>query len=135
MSATSSPWTDTTLPSGNPLTSQVTCDVCVIGAGIAGLTAAYLLANTDRSVVLLEANDTPASGETMFTTAHLAWVLDDPFAPLASVRGAEVARSAAESHRSAIDLIHHIVVKERIECEFERYSIGKHTQKPLSCEE
>lgn len=120
MSATSSPWADAQLPTATPLDSDTSCDVCVVGGGIAGLTAAYLLTDAGKSVVLLDANDRPAGGETMFTTAHLAWVLDDRFAHLQSVRGADTARAAADSHRAAIDLIQSIAAKEGIECEFER---------------
>ncbi|MDT1894263.1 FAD-binding oxidoreductase, partial [Acinetobacter baumannii] len=43
--------------------------VCVIGAGIAGLTTAYLLALQDRDVVVLDALGVGA-GETGRTTAH-----------------------------------------------------------------
>jgi glycine/D-amino acid oxidase-like deaminating enzyme/nitrite reductase/ring-hydroxylating ferredoxin subunit len=47
-------------------------------------------------------------------------VLDDRFAQLAAVRGADTARAAADSHRRAIDLIHSIAGKEEIECGFAR---------------
>ena len=119
--STSSPWLEgVTLASTKPLSHTEGCDVCVVGGGIAGLTTAYLLAESGRSVVLLEANDTVASGETAFTTAHLSWVIDDRFAHLASVRGDDVARIGAGSHRSAIDFIREVVTRERIDCDFER---------------
>ncbi len=44
-----------------------------------------------------------------FTTAHLSWVIDDRFHRVVSIRGEEAAALAAESHRSAIDLIETIV--------------------------
>ena len=56
-------------------------DVCVIGAGISGLTTAYLLAREGRSVVVLD--DGPiAGGETCRTTAHLVNALDDRYSEL-----------------------------------------------------
>ena len=103
-----------------PLAGDTRYDVCVIGAGIAGLTAAYLLAREGKSVVVLEAKERVASGETEHTTAHLAWELDDRFSHLVSVRGSDTARAAAESHRSAIDLIEEIVRREQIDCDFRR---------------
>ena len=65
-------------PAYPPLTEDVHADVCVVGAGIAGLTTAYLLAREGRSVVVLD--DGPlAGGMTEVTTAHLANALDDRY--------------------------------------------------------
>src|SRR5207244_4674074 len=58
-----------------PLTENLTVDICIIGAGIAGVTAAYLLARDGRDVALLD--DGPvAGGMTGRTTAHLLTGLD-----------------------------------------------------------
>ncbi len=119
--STSSPWAiDPFARAAPPLDASTTCDVCVVGGGIAGLTSAYLLADAGKRVVLLEAGPEVGQGETAFTTAHLAWVLDDRFSRLKKVRGAETAKTAADSHRAAIDLIEHITTTERITCEFKR---------------
>lgn len=121
MSTTSSIWGfDTAALSGTPLGGNVDCDVCVIGGGIAGLTTAYLLAIEGKHVVVLEAKPGLADGETGFTTAHLAWVLDDRFGRLASIRGDDVALAAARSHRDAIKTIEQIARREEIDCDFRR---------------
>jgi len=101
-----------------PLLSDANADVCVVGSGIAGLTTAYLLAVEGRSVILLEAKDAPSRGETAFTTAHLAWVLDDRFTRIASIRGDDITRVAATSHRDAIEAIRNISRREGIDCDF-----------------
>jgi glycine/D-amino acid oxidase-like deaminating enzyme/nitrite reductase/ring-hydroxylating ferredoxin subunit len=120
-SPTSSPWSDKNpVRAATPLAADISCDVCVVGGGIAGLTAAYLLAGEGKSVTVLESKEAVAGGETEFTTAHLAWVLDDRYARLAAVRGDGVAKTAADSHRAAIDLIGEIVAREKIECGFKR---------------
>lgn len=118
---TSSVWsTDDPVRAAAPLAGNTRYDVCVIGGGIAGLTTAYLLASEGKSVVVLDAKPAVAGGETEYTTAHLAWVLDDRFARVASIRGDEAAKLAAKSHRSAIDLIEEIVRREGIACDFKR---------------
>jgi glycine/D-amino acid oxidase-like deaminating enzyme/nitrite reductase/ring-hydroxylating ferredoxin subunit len=118
---TSSLWSfDDPARSADRLTADATCDVCVVGAGIAGLTTAYLLAREGQRVIVLDAKPALVSGETQYTTAHLAWYLDDEFSHLASVRGDEVAKAAAASHRGAIDLIEEIVRTEQINCDFHR---------------
>src|SRR3954470_13374253 len=68
--------------------------VCVIGAGIAGLTAAYLLRRAGHDVQVVEAYEVGA-GETGRTTAHLTAVLDDRFVRLEKLFGEERARRAA----------------------------------------
>ncbi len=60
------------------------------------------------------------AGETGRTTAHLTAVLDDRFATLEKLFGADGARIAAESHRAAIDLIERLVREEQIDCDFAR---------------
>jgi glycine/D-amino acid oxidase-like deaminating enzyme/nitrite reductase/ring-hydroxylating ferredoxin subunit len=117
---TTSIWVATAeIPSRPALTKDTTVDVCVVGAGIAGLTTAYLLAEEGQSVVVLD-NGPVAGGETSRTTAHLVNVLDDRYYNLESLHGEKGARLAAESHSVAIDRIEAIVVKEKIKCGFER---------------
>jgi len=118
--ATSSVWTKSaSLPSRPALSKDITADVCVVGAGIAGLTTAYLLAEEGRTVVVLD--DGPiASGETSRTTAHLVNALDDRYFNLEKLHGERGARLAAESHTAAIDRIEAIVAKENVDCDFER---------------
>src|SRR5437868_12915417 len=68
---TTSVWMGTTeVPTFQPLTQDLRTNVCVIGAGIAGMTTAYLLARAGRAVVVID--DGPiGGGETSRTTAHL----------------------------------------------------------------
>ena len=90
------------------LVQNAATDVCVIGAGIAGLSTAYLLARSGKSVVVLD--DGPiADGMTGVTTAHLTHVIDDRYFQIEKLHGQEGARLAAESHTAAIDRIEAIV--------------------------
>jgi glycine/D-amino acid oxidase-like deaminating enzyme/nitrite reductase/ring-hydroxylating ferredoxin subunit len=102
-----------------PLAENLTADVCVIGAGIAGVTTAYLLAHEDRDVVLID--DGPVgSGMTGRTTAHLVNALDDRYYEIEKMLGEQCARLSAESHIAAIDQVEEIVRAENIDCDFER---------------
>src|SRR5256885_1817594 len=107
------------VPTFEPLRQNTTADVCIVGAGIAGLTTAYLLAQQGLSVVVLD--DGPIlSGETERTTAHLVSALDDRFFELEKMHGKEGARLAAQSHSAAIDKIESIATTEQIACDFSR---------------
>ena len=73
---TTSVWMDTTdVPQFQPLNQDLRVNVCIIGAGIAGMTTAYLLARAGRAVVVID--DGPiGGGETSRTTAHLTLSAD-----------------------------------------------------------
>jgi glycine/D-amino acid oxidase-like deaminating enzyme/nitrite reductase/ring-hydroxylating ferredoxin subunit len=118
--STQSFWMTTAdVPAYAPLDEDTETDVCIVGAGIAGLTTAYLLGRSGKRVVVLD--DGPvAGGETGRTTAHLAWALDDFYAEIEKMHGPEGARIAAESHMAAVDRIESIVREENIACDFER---------------
>jgi glycine/D-amino acid oxidase-like deaminating enzyme len=108
-----------TLPQFPTLAQAQHADVCIVGAGMAGLTTAYLLGREGKSVIVLD--DGPiVSGETERTTAHLVTALDDRYFELERLHGEEGAQLAAESHAAAIDTIEGIVREECIACDFER---------------
>jgi glycine/D-amino acid oxidase-like deaminating enzyme/nitrite reductase/ring-hydroxylating ferredoxin subunit len=101
------------------LMADVSVDCCIIGAGIAGLSTAYMLAREGRSVVVLDSHAVGA-GESGRTTAHLSSALDDRYYELEVLHGPEGARLAAQSHSAAIDTIEKIADAEGIDCDFER---------------
>jgi glycine/D-amino acid oxidase-like deaminating enzyme/nitrite reductase/ring-hydroxylating ferredoxin subunit len=107
------------VPAQPALGENTETDVCIVGAGIAGMTTAYLLAREGKRVVVLD--DGPiAGGMTQRTTAHLVNALDDRYYELERLHGEKGARLAAESHSAAIDLIESIISEESIDCDFER---------------
>jgi glycine/D-amino acid oxidase-like deaminating enzyme/nitrite reductase/ring-hydroxylating ferredoxin subunit len=114
-------WADTaeTPTQKSSFTKNVHADVCIVGAGIAGISTAYFLSREGKAVIVLD--DGPiGGGETARTTAHLTTALDYRYYELESLHGKEGARLSAESHSAAINTIETIVGREGIDCEFER---------------
>ncbi|MGQ0764734.1 MAG: FAD-dependent oxidoreductase [Gemmatimonadota bacterium] len=107
------------LPAFEPLERSLDTDVCIVGAGIAGLSAAYFLQDRGLSVVILD-DGRIAGGMTRVTTAHLTNAIDDRYFEIERIHGIEGARLAGRSHGAAIDAIERVVHHEKIDCEFER---------------
>jgi glycine/D-amino acid oxidase-like deaminating enzyme/nitrite reductase/ring-hydroxylating ferredoxin subunit len=115
-----SPWSATSKESSTPAPDKnIDADICVVGAGIAGLTTAYLLARDGKSVVVIDKNQI-GSGETAYTSAHLSNVLDAGYCEIKRLHGAKGARLVSQSHTAAIDLIESNISEENIDCDFER---------------
>jgi glycine/D-amino acid oxidase-like deaminating enzyme/nitrite reductase/ring-hydroxylating ferredoxin subunit len=93
--------------------------VCVIGAGIAGLSVALALARDGVDVLVLERGPI-GGGQSARTSAHLASALDDYFHVLEKRFGKKGARKCFESHAAAIDEIERNVRRYGIDCDFRR---------------
>ena len=113
-------WMDSaSVQEGERLTGDQNCDVVVVGAGIAGLSTAYELAQRRRSVVVVD-RGALGGGMTARTTAHLASELDDFYHELINVRGLDEATLYFQSQAAAVDRIESIQAAERIACDFRR---------------
>lgn len=112
-------WMDVLFPSFPVLEENLDVDVCIVGAGIVGLTCAYKLIKEGKSVVVLD-KGAICGGQTARTTAHVSWILDARFFELEKLFGKEKTRLAAESHSAAIDFIEKVVNEEKLACDFER---------------
>ena len=118
--ATVSLWMSTEVPDFPALGSdEYEPDVCVIGAGIAGLSVARALVGRGLDVLVLD-RGTIGGGQTARTSAHLASALDDRFYLLSKHFGPAGAKLAADSHAAAIDEIERLVGTLSIACDFRR---------------
>jgi glycine/D-amino acid oxidase-like deaminating enzyme len=120
MAQAESIWAATVKPPRFPkLRKSIHADVCIVGAGIAGLSCGYCLARAGKAVVIID--DGPlAGGMTQVTTAHLTNALDDRYFEIERMHGPVGARLTAESHTAAIHRIDEMVQAEKIRCDFRR---------------
>jgi glycine/D-amino acid oxidase-like deaminating enzyme/nitrite reductase/ring-hydroxylating ferredoxin subunit len=106
-------------PDAKRLTKDTTCDVVIVGSGIAGLSVAYELSQIGKRVVVLD-RGAIGGGQTSRTTAHLAPVCDDGVSELSKMRGEDTAAQFQASQAAAVDRIEAIVKKHGIACDFRR---------------
>jgi glycine/D-amino acid oxidase-like deaminating enzyme/nitrite reductase/ring-hydroxylating ferredoxin subunit len=117
--ATTPYWMDSvSLPVFPRVGSDQRVDVVVVGGGITGLTAAYLLTRAGRRVAVIE-RDRCARIDTGHTTAHLTMVTDARLTDLAATFGDDHARAVWDAGLAAIAQIDATVRSEGIDCGFE----------------
>lgn len=119
------------LPRFSKLDRDLETDVCIVGAGISGVSTAYELVTRGLNVVLIEAREV-LSGETGRTSGHLANDLDDGYPVIASKHGDKGAKAAAESHTWALNRVGEISKQLGIECEYRHLPAYDFSQYPKS---
>ena len=113
-------WIDSTLPSNYPaVTQDVAVDVAIVGAGLAGVTTAFLLKRAGKTVALIEAEHI-GKGVSGHTTAKVTALHQLIYAELIKQHGQENARLYGESNLAAVEKLAQIVAAENIDCDFER---------------
>jgi glycine/D-amino acid oxidase-like deaminating enzyme len=93
--------------------------IAIIGGGLAGVLAAYELAQRGQEVCILEAHEVGA-GVTTYTTGFLTHVIDTDLTDLVKMYGAKQAKLIWQSHAEAINRLEKIAAREGIECELVR---------------
>jgi glycine/D-amino acid oxidase-like deaminating enzyme/nitrite reductase/ring-hydroxylating ferredoxin subunit len=105
------------LPHFPKLRRNITVDVAVVGAGITGITAAYLLKKMGLSVVLVE-RERCVQRDTLHTSAHLTYVTDQRLLKLANDFGRGHAQAVWDAGTTAIGLIERNIQDLRLACDF-----------------
>lgn len=114
-----SPWQEPPRVSNFDTIPPASSDVCILGAGIAGLSVAYELARRGRNVTVLDAQSL-GQGMTGHTSAHLSSIIDDRFENVLRIRGRDLAQMGYQAHTAAIDRIEDTIGREGIDCGFQR---------------
>ena len=107
-------------PQFSEITENIKTSVCIIGAGLTGLSAGYYLSNyTD--VVILEkdrlCNSTSGKNTGKVTSQHGVF-----YKYLIDSNGKDFAKKYFEANEKAIKNIEEIINKENIQCDFEKES-------------
>ncbi|NJL45703.1 MAG: FAD-dependent oxidoreductase [Leptolyngbyaceae cyanobacterium SM2_3_12] len=123
-------WIASTLESNYaPLTEAMTVDIAIVGAGLAGITAAMLLKKAGKTVAVLEAGRV-AEGVSGHTTAKVTALHQLKYATLIKEMGETKARLYGESNQAAVEQVATLVADENIDCDFSRQSAYTFAETP-----
>ncbi len=121
-------WLDTmSAPEFSTLTHDLNVDVCIVGAGITGVTLAYLLKDTDLKVALID-SDRVLHGTTAYTTAKVTVQHDVFYHDLIHSYGEYQAKCYANAQTDALQFISQTVQDLKIDCDFEEKFAAVYTQ-------
>lgn len=101
------------------LTEDITVDAAIVGAGITGLTAAYLLKQAGLTVAVVEKH-TVGGGTSGRTTGKVTSQHGLSYYDLQNRLGPTTARLYGEANQAAIAEIERIIKKENIDCDWQR---------------
>ena len=104
----------------NKLEKDISTDVCIIGAGIFGLTCGYYLTKQGYNVVILEKEPYISSKTTGHTTAKITSQHNLIYKYLVDSLGVSMAKQYLYANQTAIENIYKIIEEEKMECDFER---------------
>ena len=117
---TTSYWRDSVeIPDFPSLEKDLQTDVCIVGGGITGITAAYVLTKAGLKVVLLEANQL-FGGTTGHTTAKITAQHNLIYDELITNMGKNNARLYYEANMDALAFIEKTVKEHQIDCDFQK---------------
>lgn len=91
-------------------------DVLIIGGGIAGISTAYFLMNSNKKVALID-KSTIGRGITCKTTAKLNYLQGTIYQTLEKNFNINISKKYFSSQLEAIELVKQIVKKEKIDCD------------------
>src|SRR5690625_858744 len=133
-SYTTSYWRETTeLPNFPKLNENIKVDIAIVGGGITGITAAYLLSQYDLKIALIE-TDVLLNGTTGYTTAKITAQHGLIYDKLIQHFSKEDAQLYYEAQREALQFIEKQIKQLHIDCDFKKETayIYTNSEKELS---
>lgn len=119
---------DVFIPERNKLEDNIKTDVCIIGAGLAGILTGYMLQKSGLNTVILEA-DRIGSGQTKGTTAKITSQHGMIYSSLYRNFGRAGVWQYANANEEAIATYEKIIQEEHIPCDFHRCASYLYTTK------
>lgn len=111
------------------LSKNINTDVCIIGAGIFGMTCGYYLSKAGLNVTIIEKNEI-GHKTTGHTTAKITSQHGLFYTYLVETYGEGFAKYYLSANQEAIENIKNIIDDEKINCDFERQSNFVYTTNP-----
>ncbi len=93
-------------------------DICIIGGGIAGMSVAYGLKDSDYDILLID-KGTIGFGATAYTTAKISYLQELPYQKIASTHGIDAAELYYKSQKLAYDEIKNRIQTYQMDCDYQ----------------
>ena len=109
------------------LNEDIKVDVAIIGGGIVGITAGYLLKKAGTKIAIIEASHI-VQGTTGFTTAKITSQHHLVYDKIIASMGMNIAKQYADANEGSIGFIEDTANKLNIDCDFQRLPAYMYTK-------
>jgi glycine/D-amino acid oxidase-like deaminating enzyme/nitrite reductase/ring-hydroxylating ferredoxin subunit len=121
-------WITSTSKTNYPqLNDDINVDVTIVGGGIVGITAGYLLKKNGVKVAILESSHI-LQGATGFTTAKITSQHHLIYDKIINLMGTTLAKQYADANESSIGFIENMINELNIDCDFQRLPAYMYTK-------
>jgi glycine/D-amino acid oxidase-like deaminating enzyme/nitrite reductase/ring-hydroxylating ferredoxin subunit len=122
-------WIESTSKTDYPsLTEDIKVDVAIIGGGIVGITAGFLLKKQGTKVAIIEASRI-VQGATGFTTAKITSQHHLIYDKMINTMGYELSKQYADANEASIRFIEDLSSELHIDCDFQRLPAYMYTRR------
>lgn len=101
-----------------PALEKTNVDVCIIGGGIAGISAAFELKDSGLDILLID-KGTIGFGVTAYTTAKISYLQELPYSKIKKMHGVEAAKLYLSSQKQAYQQIKNNIENNHIDCNYQ----------------